>query len=51
VAAGIGAKRTLAQIRATKPAAPYGMPEGFIKPDRFVAFVHESLTKTPRHRH
>ncbi len=45
VAAGIAAKRTLAQIQATKPAAPYGMAEGFIKPDQFVAFVHESLTK------
>ncbi|HEX8624796.1 MAG TPA: MBL fold metallo-hydrolase [Allosphingosinicella sp.] len=53
VAAGIAAKRTLAQIQSTKPAAPYGMPEGFIKPDRFVAFVHESLTKKLKasHRH
>lgn len=52
VAAGIAAKRTLAQIQASKPAAAYGMPDGFIKPDQFVAFVHESLTKpTPTHRH
>jgi cyclase len=51
VAAGIGAKRTLAQIQAAKPAASYGMPEGFIKPDQFVAFVHESLTKKRGHRH
>ena len=51
VAAGIAAKRTLAQIQATKPAERYGMPEGFIKPDQFVAFVHESLTKKPAHRH
>jgi cyclase len=52
VAAGIRAKRTLAQIQAAKPAAPYGMAEGFIKPDQFVAFVHESLTKPKKpHRH
>jgi cyclase len=52
VAAGIAAKRTLAQIQASKPAAGYGMPDGFIKPDRFVAFVHESLTKGHKpHRH
>jgi glyoxylase-like metal-dependent hydrolase (beta-lactamase superfamily II) len=51
VASGIAAKRSLAQIQASKPAAPYGMPNGFIKPDQFVAFVHESLTKKPKHRH
>ncbi|HEX9964024.1 MAG TPA: MBL fold metallo-hydrolase [Allosphingosinicella sp.] len=51
VAAGVAAKRTLAQIQASKPAAAYGMPEGFIKPDQFVAFVHESLTKPKKHRH
>ena len=51
VAAGIAAKRTLAQIQASKPAASYGMPDGFIKPDQFVAFVHESLTKKAGHRH
>jgi glyoxylase-like metal-dependent hydrolase (beta-lactamase superfamily II) len=52
VAAGIAAKRTLAQIQAAKPAARYGMPDGFIKPDQFVAFVHESLTKPKAaHRH
>lgn len=52
VAAGIAAKRTLAQIQATKPAAPYGMADGFIKPDQFVAFVHESLSKAKAaHRH
>jgi glyoxylase-like metal-dependent hydrolase (beta-lactamase superfamily II) len=45
VAAGIKAKRTLAQIQATRPAARYGMPGGFIKPDQFVGFVYESLTK------
>ena len=51
VAAGIAAKRTLAQIQASKPAASYGMPDGFITPDRFVAFVHESLTKKRAHQH
>lgn len=51
VAAGIKAKRTLAQIQATKPAERYGMADGFIKPDQFVAFVHESLTKQSGHRH
>lgn len=51
VAAGIAAKRSLAQIQADKPAAAYGMAEGFIKPDQFVAFVHESLSKPERHRH
>lgn len=51
VAAGIAAKRTLAQIQASKPAASYGMPDGFIKPDQFVAFVFESLTKPKQHRH
>lgn len=51
VAAGIRAKRTLAQIQAAKPAAAYGMADGFIKPDQFVAFVHESLTKPKKHRH
>ena len=59
VAAGIAAKRTLAQIQASKPAARYGMPDGFIKPDRFVEFVYNSLraapakgpTRTKRHRH
>ncbi len=51
VAAGIRAKRSLAQIQATKPAAPYGMADGFIKPDQFVAFVHESLTKPKKHHH
>jgi glyoxylase-like metal-dependent hydrolase (beta-lactamase superfamily II) len=53
VAAGIKAKRSLAQIQATKPAAPYGMADGFIKPDQFVAFVYDSLMKPkPKpHRH
>ena len=48
VAAGISAKRTLAQIQATKPTARYGMPDGFIKPDRFVEFVYNSLRTPPK---
>jgi len=45
VYAGIRAKRTLARIQATKPAARYGMPDGFITPDRFVEAVYNSLQK------
>lgn len=52
VAAGIRARRSLAQIQAAKPAARYGMPDGFITPDKFVEFVHQSLTRPkPTHRH
>ena len=47
VAAGIRAKRTLAQIKASAPAARYGMPSGFIKPDQFVEAVYNSL-RAPR---
>lgn len=55
VAAGIRAKRTLAQIVASKPAARYGMPDGFIKPDAFVEAVYNSLRNPPKqaaaHKH
>jgi cyclase len=56
VAAGIRAKRTLAQIQAAKPAARYGMPDGFIKPDQFIEAVYISLRTPSRkspaaHRH
>jgi glyoxylase-like metal-dependent hydrolase (beta-lactamase superfamily II) len=57
VAAGIRAKRSLAQIQSTRPAARYGMPSGFIKPDRFVESVYNSLRSPPKkpaqqpHRH
>jgi glyoxylase-like metal-dependent hydrolase (beta-lactamase superfamily II) len=47
VSAGIRARRTLAQIQAAKPAARYGMPDGFIGPDKFVEAVYNSL-RTPR---
>jgi glyoxylase-like metal-dependent hydrolase (beta-lactamase superfamily II) len=49
VAAGIKAKRTLAQIQATAPAARYGMPSGFIKPAQFVEAVYNSLRNPPKH--
>lgn len=48
VAAGIKAGRTLAQIKAAAPAARYGMPDGFIKPDQFVEAVYNSLRNPPR---
>lgn len=48
VAAGIRAKRTLAQIKASGPAARYGMPNGFIKPDQFVEAVYNSLRAPPK---
>jgi cyclase len=47
VAAGIASGRTLAQIQATKPAARYGMADGFIKPDQFVEAVYISLRNPP----
>jgi glyoxylase-like metal-dependent hydrolase (beta-lactamase superfamily II) len=56
VAAGLKAKRSLAQIQATKPAARYGMPSGFVKPEQFVETVYSSLRTPPKkeaaaHRH
>jgi cyclase len=48
VQAGLRARRTLAQIQATKPAERYGMPSGFIKPDQFVEAVYESLRNPPK---
>jgi glyoxylase-like metal-dependent hydrolase (beta-lactamase superfamily II) len=52
VAAAIKAKQSLAQIQASKPAARYGMPDGFIKPDQFVEAVYNSLTNPPKtHEH
>jgi hypothetical protein len=43
VAQGIAAGRSLQEIQASRPAARYGMEEGFISPDDFVALVYESL--------
>jgi glyoxylase-like metal-dependent hydrolase (beta-lactamase superfamily II) len=52
VSSGIRARRSLAQIQAAKPAAPYGMPNGFITPDRFVEAVYNSLrAPAAEHRH
>ena len=51
VAAGIQAGRSLAEIQASKPAAPYGMPDGFIKPDGFVETVYNSLKNPPKDAH
>ena len=47
VAAGIAAGKSLEQIRASRHAGRYGMPDGFITPDRFVETVHESLRSPP----
>jgi hypothetical protein len=51
VVAGIQAGRSLAEIQASKPAAPYGMPDGFIKPDGFVETVYNSLKNPPKDAH
>ena len=51
VAAGIKARRSLAQIKARAPAARYGMTDGFIKPDQFVETVYESLRASRGKRH
>jgi cyclase len=51
VAAGIRAKRSLDQIKASAPAARYGMPDGFIKPDQFVEAVYNSLRTPPAAEH
>lgn len=51
VANGIKAKRTLAQIQATKPAAKYEVQGAFISGDAFVKAVYESLSKPlPAHK-
>lgn len=51
VAAGIAAGQTLAQIQASKPAASYGMTDGFIKPDQFVEAIYTSLRNPPASGH
>lgn len=48
VAAGMQAGRTLQQIQAERPAARYGMPDGFQKPDEFVKAIYESLRSPPK---
>jgi cyclase len=52
VQAGITAKKTLAQIQATKPAAKWDTnPQAFIKGDAFVEAVYKSLTAPARPAH
>lgn len=48
VAAGITAGRTLAEIKATRPAGRYGMADGFVGPDEFVETVYTSLRNARR---
>ena len=48
VARGMAARQTLAEIKATRPAAAYGMVDGFVGPDAFVETVHASLHKARR---
>lgn len=49
VEAGIKAKRGLAAIKASKPAAAYDTnPQAFIKGDTFVETVYASLTANPK---
>ncbi len=50
VAAGIEAGRTLEQIQAARPAARYGLADGFIKPDQFIKAVYTSLRSSPQSR-
>jgi cyclase len=50
VRAGIKAKQSLAQIQATKPAAPWEVPGGFIKGDAFVEAVYKNVSSpAPSH--
>jgi cyclase len=52
VRAGMKAKQTLAQIQATKPAAKWEVPNGFISGDAFVEAVYKSLTaRMAAHKH
>ena len=46
VSAGIAAGQSLPQIQAAKPTAGYDAPwgTGFIKPDKFVEIVYQSLS-------
>ena len=45
VAGGIKAKKSMAQIQATKPAAKWEVPGAFVSGDAFVKAIYESLTK------
>lgn len=50
VAKGMASKQTLAQIQASKPAAPFEEKwgGGFISADQLVAFIHQSLSQPRR---
>ena len=52
VASGIKAKKSLAQIQATKPAAKWEVSGGFISGDAFVKAIFDSLNKpVAAHKH
>ncbi len=52
VAGGIKAKKSLAQIQATKPAAKWEVSGGFISGDAFVKAIFDSLNKpVAAHKH
>ena len=51
VTAGIKAKKTLADIKATKPAAKWEVKGQFISGDAFVEAVYKSLTAPKPHSH
>jgi cyclase len=50
VSAGIKAKKSLAQIQATKPAKAWEKADGFISGDAFVEAVYKSMS-APHHAH
>jgi cyclase len=52
VESGIAAKKSVAEIQATKPAAKWDTnPDAFIKGDGFVATIYASLTAVPKAAH
>jgi cyclase len=51
VQAGVKAKKSLDQIKAMKPAAPYEIKDAFISGDAFVEAVYKSVTAKPMHVH
>ncbi len=51
VQVGVKAKKTMAQIIAMKPAAPYEVKGGFISGDAFVEAVYKSVTAKAGHAH
>ncbi len=51
VQASVKAKKTVAQIIAEKPAAPFEVKGGFISGDAFVEAVYKSVTAKATHMH